>query len=107
MSDVRSLKSEDGWVKGRVQEAVGGRQKRWTNDQCPKWGNSKPEYDLEWRTFQFAKAVKLFLEMVARTISNIRDTRQLVKASGSIHANRSEIIVWVIGICDLFVIWCL
>ncbi len=79
------------------------------NKQIPmtKIQNPKPEYELEWRTFQFAKAVRLFLETLARTISNIGDTRQQVKASGSIHANRSEIIVWVIGICDLFVIWCL
>ena len=33
--------------------------------------NSKPVYDLEERTFQFAKAVRLFVETLPKTIANI------------------------------------
>jgi four helix bundle protein len=52
--------------------------------------NSKPGYDLEERTFQSAKAVRPFVKTLARTISNIEDSKQLVKASGSIGANYRE-----------------
>ena len=51
--------------------------------------NSKP-YDLEERTFQFAKAVRLFVKTLAKTIANIEDGKQLVKASGSVGANYRE-----------------
>ncbi len=47
---------------------------------------SKP-YDLEERTFQFAKAVRLFVKTLPKTIANIEDGKQLVKASGSVGAN--------------------
>ena len=52
--------------------------------------NSKPVYDLEERTFQFAKAVRLFVKTLPRTIANIEDGKQLVKASGSVGANYRE-----------------
>lgn len=52
--------------------------------------NSKREYDLEERTFQFAKAVRLFVKTLPRTITNIEDGRQLIKASGSVGANYRE-----------------
>ncbi len=48
--------------------------------------NSKP-YDLEERTFQFAKAVRIFVKTLPKTIANIEDGKQLVKASGSVGAN--------------------
>ena len=51
--------------------------------------NSKP-YDLEERTFQFAKAVRIFVRSLPKTIANIDDGRQLVKASGSVGANYRE-----------------
>ena len=51
--------------------------------------NSKP-YDLEERTFQFAKAVRLFVKTLPKTISNIEDGKQLVRASGSVGANYIE-----------------
>ena len=50
---------------------------------------SKP-YDLEERTFQFAKAVRLFVKTVPKTIANIEDSKQVVKASGSVGANYRE-----------------
>ena len=51
--------------------------------------NSKP-YDLEERTFQFAKASRAFVKVVPRTIANVEDTKQFIRASGSIGANYIE-----------------
>ena len=52
--------------------------------------NSKPVYDLEDRTFQFAKDVRLFVKTLPKTIANIEDGKQLIKASGSVGANYIE-----------------
>ena len=52
--------------------------------------NSKPIYDLEERTFQFAKNVRLFVKTIPKTIANIEDGKQLIKASGSVGANYIE-----------------
>ena len=52
--------------------------------------NSKQTYDLEERTFQFAKDVRLFVKTLPKTIANIEDSIQLVKASGSVGANYRE-----------------
>jgi len=52
--------------------------------------NSKPIYDLEERTFQFAKAVRIFVKTLPKTIANIEDGKQLIKASGSVGANYRE-----------------
>src|SRR5712691_12263428 len=51
--------------------------------------NPKP-FDLEERTFQFAKTSRAFVKQLPRTISNIEDVKQLVRASGSIGANYIE-----------------
>ncbi|MDF0653081.1 MAG: four helix bundle protein [Nitrospira sp.] len=50
----------------------------------------KPVYDLEERTFQFAKAVRLFVKTLPRNISMIEDSKQLIRASGSVGANYRE-----------------
>ena len=52
--------------------------------------NPKPAYDLEERTFQFAKTVRLFVKTLPKTIANIEDGKQLVKASGSVGGNYIE-----------------
>ena len=52
--------------------------------------NSKPVYDLEERTFQVAKAVRLFVKTLPKTIANIEDGKQLIKASGSVGGNYIE-----------------
>ncbi|MDJ0819312.1 MAG: four helix bundle protein [Desulfobacterales bacterium] len=52
--------------------------------------NSKPVYDLEERTFQFAKEVRIFVKTLPKTIANIEDGKQLIKASGSVGANYIE-----------------
>jgi four helix bundle protein len=51
--------------------------------------NSKP-YDLEERTFEFAKASRAFVKRLPRTIANIEDAKQFIRASGSIGANYIE-----------------
>jgi len=51
--------------------------------------NSK-RYDLEERTFEFAKASRAFVKQFPRTISNIEDVKQFIRASGSIGANYIE-----------------
>lgn len=55
-----------------------------------KNNNAKPVYGLEERTFQFAKACRLFVKTLPKTIANIEDGKQLVKASGSVGVNYRE-----------------
>src|SRR4051812_23041487 len=50
-------------------------------------GNPK---DLEERTAVFAENVRLLVRELQRTISNIEDAKQLVRASGSVAANCIE-----------------
>lgn len=52
--------------------------------------NSKPKYDLEERTFQFAKDVRLFVKTLPKTTANFEDIKQVVRASGSVGANYIE-----------------
>jgi len=52
--------------------------------------NTKPVYDLEERTFQFAKNVRLLLKYVDKTLANIEDGKQLIRSSGSVGANYIE-----------------
>ena len=49
----------------------------------------KPK-DLEERTAGFAEGVRRFVRQLPRTISNIEDVKQLVRASGSVAANCIE-----------------
>jgi four helix bundle protein len=51
--------------------------------------NSKT-YDLEDRTLAFAKKVRALVKKLPKTLSNIEDGKQLVKASGSVGANYIE-----------------
>ena len=53
--------------------------------QITKEENSK-HYDLEDSSFAFAQRVRTFIRGLKRTICNIEDGRQLVKASGSVGA---------------------
>jgi len=47
-------------------------------------------YDLEDRTYQFAKNVALFCKRLPKNISNIEYIKQLIRASGSVGANYIE-----------------
>lgn len=51
--------------------------------------NSK-QYDLEDRTFEFAKSVRMFVKKLPKTIANIEDGKQLIRSSGSVGANYIE-----------------
>lgn len=55
-----------------------------TKDKNPK------QYDLEERTLLFAQRVSAFVKKLPKTLANIEDCRQLVKASGSTGANYIE-----------------
>jgi len=50
----------------------------------------KPIYDLEERTFQFAKDVRLFVKTLPKTIATYEDGKQLIRSSGSVGANYIE-----------------
>lgn len=52
--------------------------------------NHKLVYGLEERTFQFAKSVRLFVKTLPKTIANVEDGKQSIKASGSVGANYRE-----------------
>ena len=48
------------------------------------------QYDLEDRTLSFAKNVRGFVKKLRKTIANVEDAKQLIKASGSVGANYIE-----------------
>jgi four helix bundle protein len=48
------------------------------------------QYDLEDRSFIFAKDVRAFIKRIPKTLANIEDTKQVVRASGSTGANYIE-----------------
>ena len=48
------------------------------------------QYDLEDRTFAFAKKIRAFVKQLPSTTGNIEDIKQLVRASGSVGANYIE-----------------
>jgi four helix bundle protein len=52
--------------------------------------NDTKKYDLEERTFQFAKDVRNFIKNLPKSIANTEDGRQVVKSSGSVGANYIE-----------------
>ncbi len=47
-------------------------------------------YDLEDRTFEFAKAVRMLIKSLGSSIANIEDAKQLVRSSGSVGSNYIE-----------------
>ena len=52
--------------------------------------NSKPVYDLEERTFQYAKRIRIYAKRLPKTTANLEDGKQLIRASGSVGANYIE-----------------
>ena len=46
--------------------------------------NQPKTYDLEERTYLFAKQARAFLKRLPRTVCNLEDVKQLVRASGSV-----------------------
>ena len=55
-----------------------------TKDRNPK------TYDLEDRTFAFAKRVRAFVKKLAMTTANLEDGKQVVRSSGSVGSNYIE-----------------
>ncbi|HEY2414190.1 MAG TPA: four helix bundle protein [Pirellulaceae bacterium] len=53
-------------------------------------GRPKPQYDLESRTYRFAKQTREFVKRLPRTICNIEDVKQLARSSNSVGANYIE-----------------
>ncbi len=53
---------------------------------------NEPEfiYNLEERTFQFAKNTRLFIRTLPKITANIEDSKQVVRSSGSVGANYIE-----------------
>ena len=47
-------------------------------------------YDLEERTFEFARRCRVFVKILPKTIGNIEDGKQLIRSSGSVGANYIE-----------------
>ncbi|MCH8922847.1 MAG: four helix bundle protein, partial [Planctomycetes bacterium] len=48
------------------------------------------QYDLEDRTYEFARLVRAFVKRLPRTICNVEDVKQVVRSSGSVGANYIE-----------------
>ncbi len=48
------------------------------------------KYDLEDRTFNFAKSVRALVKKLTKTIGNIEDGKQVIRSSGSVGANYIE-----------------
>jgi len=65
-------------------EILNPKQIRMTEIQNPK------RYDLEDRTFKFAKRVIEYVRALPKTITNIEISKQLTRSSGSVGANYIE-----------------
>jgi len=52
--------------------------------------NNKPQYDLEERTFLFARDVRVFIKTLSYSKANEEDGKQLIRSSGSVGANYIE-----------------
>ena len=52
--------------------------------------NKKPQYDLEERTFLFARDVRVFIKTLPYSKANEEDGKQLIRSSGSVGANYIE-----------------
>jgi four helix bundle protein len=64
---------------------------RLVREEAGNYGASSSKgYDLEERTFRFAQDVRQFVKALPKTIANIEDAKQLVRASGSVGANYIE-----------------
>lgn len=65
-------------------EARNSKQDQITEDPNPK------RYDLEERTLKYAQRVNSYAKKLPKTIPNLENGRQLVRASGSVGANYIE-----------------
>ena len=52
--------------------------------------SNQKQYDLEDRTLEFARNVRVLVKDLNKTVANIEDGKQLVRSSGSVGANYIE-----------------
>jgi four helix bundle protein len=52
--------------------------------------NKRTKFDLEERTYAFAKGVRAFIKKLNHSLSNYEDGKQVVRSSGSVGANYIE-----------------
>ncbi len=69
-----------------MSETYGENIEEWLSEV----NEGSPVYDLEERTFQFAKRVRLWIRELPVNIPNQEDIRQLIRASASVGANYIE-----------------
>lgn len=69
-----------------MSETYGENIEEWLSEV----NEGSPVYDLEERTFQFAKRVRLWIRELPVNIPNQEDMRQLIRASASVGANYIE-----------------
>lgn len=63
------------------------------NIQAPndkQFSNSNLQYDLEDRTFKFARDVRILTKKILKHLSTVEDIKQLIRSSGSVGANYIE-----------------
>ena len=52
--------------------------------------NNNKKFDLEDRTFDFARAVKIYVKSLPKSSVNVEYSKQLIRSSGSVAANYIE-----------------
>jgi four helix bundle protein len=60
------------------------------NSKQEEMNKKTKKYDLEERTFEFARDVRAFVKKLPKTSANIEDGKQLIRSSGSVGANYIE-----------------
>lgn len=65
-------------------EALSSKQVPISND------SNKKKYDLDRRTYLFAKACREYVSTLPKTVQNLEDSKQLIRSSGSVAANYLE-----------------
>ena len=53
-------------------------------------GENSKRYDLEERTYEFARRVRVFINLLHKTLANIEEAKQVIRASGSVASNDIE-----------------
>jgi four helix bundle protein len=51
---------------------------------------ARKAYDLEERTYLFAKQIRAFVKLLPRTVANLEDVKQVIRSSVSVGANYLE-----------------
>jgi len=88
--EIRSSKQTRMIERGKGKPKLEIRNAKFDQTAMLKRAEGSKRYDLEERTYEFAKEIRLFVKTLPRTIANEEDIRQLVKASGSVGANYIE-----------------